>query len=94
MTDPTVLELRLRPRARELLSEYGYPFDDFADQLASAESVKGSCIVTIEPFYFDALLADLVRSAKEIDDAKLLAQIDTLYSDLENQAMRQGYRCL
>lgn len=92
VTEPKILKLRLSARSRELLSEYGYPFEDFGKQLSGAESVKGISTLTIEPFYFDALRGELVRSAKEIEDEELLEEIDALYSELEHQAAQQQYR--
>ena len=92
MKEPETIRLRLSARERQLLSEYGYPFEEFAAQLTNAESAKGRSTLSIDPFYFDSLRADLVRSAKELDDEDLLEEIDILYSDIESQAAQQGYQ--
>jgi hypothetical protein len=65
-----------------------YPFQELEEQLAKYENTTGSGTVTIDSFFFDCLLADLVRSAKELTDARLLHEIDALYSTLESQRTR------
>ena len=92
MTEPTELRLRLSARERDLLSEYGYPFEDFGVQLSEVEGHRGTKTLIIVPFYLGALLADIVHSAKEIDDEELLEELDALYFESEAQSAVQGYR--
>ena len=92
MTAQNELRLRLSRRESELVSEYGYPFDDLSAQHAGLENASGSVTVTMEPFYLDALLADLVRSAKETEDQQLLDELDALFAEIEVHAVGQGYR--
>lgn len=75
---------------RRLLLDYAMPFESVEAQLKALEHQPGKGIVTIEPFDLEHLLADLVYSAKRIRRAALLEQFDELYTDLENQARRQG----
>lgn len=75
---------------RRLLLDYAMPFESVEAQLKALEHQPGKGIVTIEPFDLAHLLADLVYSANRIRRAALLEQFDELYTDLENQARRQG----
>lgn len=85
------LTLRLSADERALLWEYGYPFADLNGQLERLAEVNESCPVTIEPFYLDHLLADLIRSMKTIRHRALLERLDELYIEIESQAAEQGY---
>jgi hypothetical protein len=88
------IKLRLSARERELVFKYGYPFQELKEQLAKYEYTTGSATVTIDSFFLDCLLADLVRSAKQLTDARLLDEIDALYTRLESQAHTRGYRAV
>ncbi|MDQ2694532.1 MAG: hypothetical protein M3Z21_03965 [Pseudomonadota bacterium] len=84
------LRLKLSAADRRLLLTYTYPFDKLLAQLKALDAQPGKVLVTMEVFDLEHLLADLVYSAKRIRRAALLEQIDELYTDLENQARRQG----
>jgi hypothetical protein len=45
-------------------------------------------VVSIDSFYLDHLIANLIRSAKEIGDEALLEELDELLSDLEIEEKR------
>jgi len=92
MSSDNTLRVHLSKRERDLLSEYGYPFEDFGAQLSRVEGTNNSTTLMIDPFYLDALLADVSRSAKEIDDPHLLDELDALCTEIEIQTGAQGYR--
>ena len=91
MTPEPRLTLRLSAEDRALVWEYGYPFADLKAQLERVTAVNKVCSVTIEPFYLDHLLADLIRSMKTIRRRALLERLDELYIEIECQAAEQGY---
>jgi hypothetical protein len=79
----TVIELYLSERDRQLIAKYTWPFEEFQEQLNRLEGQPGMAKATIDPFYLDRLLADIVVSAKKITDESLLDELDALYSELE-----------
>ncbi len=91
MTAEPRLTLRLSAEQRALVWEYGYPFADLKAQLERVAALNEACSVTIEPFYLDHLLADLIRSMKTIRRRALLERLDELYIEIECQAAEQGY---
>ena len=82
--------LVLSTHQRRLLLDYAMPFESVEAQLKALNGQPGEGIVTMEPFDLEHLLADLVYLAKRTRRAALLEQLDELYTDLENQARRQG----
>jgi hypothetical protein len=74
--------VKLTPRELSLLLEYGYPFPEQERRLRVSEAVKGWHRVRIGAYWIELILADLVRSAKEIRNGPLLAELDALYSAL------------
>ncbi len=90
----TEVKLQLTSEDRKLVAEYGYPFEDLANQLRGLEKSERTEEVTTDDFYLGNLLADLVRSMKETDDDVLLQRLDELYYELESQAAGQGVRIL
>ena len=85
------LRLRLTARERELICEFGYPFQDVQEQLDRLAATRAARIVHISSYFFDMLLADLSRSEREVKNRRLLAELDELYAELESQALRQGH---
>lgn len=75
--------VELTPRELELLLEYGYPFPEEQRQLRSSKAVKGWHRVPIGAYWIELMVADLVRSAKEINDEALLEELDAACSALE-----------
>jgi hypothetical protein len=81
----------LSERDRQLIAKYTWPFEDFQEQLNRLEGKSGRVKATIDPFYLDRLLADIVVSAKEITDESLLDELDALYSELEARTVKSAY---
>lgn len=75
--------MELTPRELALLLEYGYPFSDQERKLRGSKAVKGWHGVRIGAYWIELMIADLVRSAKEIDDGALLEELDAVCSALE-----------
>jgi hypothetical protein len=74
----------LTPRELELLLEYGYPFSEQEQQLRGSKPVKGLHRVRIDSYWIEMMVADLVRSAREIRNRALLEELDALCSALEH----------
>src|SRR3984957_10808547 len=79
--DPRTLELTARELG--LLLKYGYPFSDEAQKLRDSKAVKGYHRVPIDAYWIEMMLADIVRSAKEISSPALLEELDALCSLLD-----------
>src|ERR1017187_10323414 len=80
-SDPRTLELT--PRELGLLLKYGYPFPNDAQKLRDSKAVKGYHRVPIDAYWIEMMLADIVRSAKEISSSTLLEELDALCSVLD-----------
>ncbi len=80
-SDPRTLELT--PRELGLLLKYGYPFPNEAQKLRDSKAVKGYHRVSIDAYWIEMMLADIVRSAKTIRSAALLDELDALCSVLD-----------
>jgi hypothetical protein len=80
--DPRTLELTARELG--LLLKYGYPFPDEAQKLRDSKAVKGYHRVSIDAYWIEMMLADIVRSAKTIRSASLLEELDALCSALDS----------
>ena len=85
--DKDLRTVELTPRERELLLEYGYPFPGQEQRLRDSKAVKGIHRVGIGSYWIEMMIADLVRSAKEIPkqvrNRALLEELDALCSALE-----------
>ena len=75
--------MELTTREVSLLLEYGYPFPDAEQKLRASKAVGGIHRVHLGGYWIELMLADLVRSAKEIRSRRLLDELDELYSVLE-----------
>ena len=75
--------LELTPREVKLVIKYGYPFPDDAARLRASPLRNGVHVVTIDPYWVEMWIADIVRSAKEIESDALLAQLDEVCCVLE-----------
>jgi len=76
--------LELTTRELKLLLKYGYPFDEQEKALRASRPVKGCHRVRIGAYWIEMMVADLVRSAKELRSPSLLEEIDALCDALEN----------
>ena len=85
----TKIKLQLSREERELILEYGYPFEVLRGQLNALKDSQLSEEVTTDDFYLGNLLADIVRSMKETEHEDLLERLDALYGELEHQAATQ-----
>lgn len=81
--DKDVRTVELTPRERQLLLEYGYPFAEEEQRLRDSRAVRGIHRVRIGAYWIEMMIADLVRSAKEISEQALLEELDALCSALE-----------
>jgi hypothetical protein len=75
--------VELTTREVSLLLEYGYPFSAEERKLRASKVVDGIHRVRMGSYWIEMMLADLVRSAKEIRSRRLLDELDELYSVLE-----------
>ena len=75
--------LEITSRERDLLLEYGYPFADEEQKLRASRAVKGFHRVRIGAYWIELMVADLIRSAREIRSGALLDELDALCSALE-----------
>jgi hypothetical protein len=79
--------VELTPRELELLLNYGYPFAEQEQALRDSKAVKGVHRVRIGAYWIELMIADLVRSAKEISkqrrNSALLEEFDAVCSALE-----------
>jgi hypothetical protein len=75
--------VELTTRQVSLLIEYGYPFAEQEQRLRSSKAVKGIHRVRIGAYWIELMMADLIRSAREISRRRLLDELDELYSALE-----------
>jgi hypothetical protein len=69
--------LEITPRERDLLLKYGYPFPDEEQKLRDSKAVNGLQGVRIGAYWIELMVADLIRSAREIRNG---AQLDELYA--------------
>ncbi|MCB1806028.1 MAG: hypothetical protein KDJ99_13050 [Candidatus Competibacteraceae bacterium] len=93
MATERTLRLRLSAYERGLIWDYGYPFEDLRRQLQALAENDDEHVVTIDPYYLDHLLADLVRSMKRAN-SRLLDELDELYDNIASQAAEQGHHVL
>ena len=91
--DSNLRTVELTPRERLLLLEYGYPFPEQEETLRASKAVKGYHRVRIDSYWIEMMLADIVRSAKEINNRRLLEELDGLFSALDC-ALANGHRVL
>ena len=92
MTSLREVQLKLSMRERQLLCEYGYPFEELGEQLEMVADVKGAALLTTDDFYLEQLIGNLVISAKETDEPELLCELDALCTELETQAAASAYK--
>lgn len=85
-----ILSLRLKKRERELLLKYGYPFEELQHQLERAAEEHGVLTISIERDDAGRLIADLVYSAKQLTDRRLLEELDALMTKIENRLRFHG----
>jgi hypothetical protein len=81
--DRDLRTVELTPRELGLLLEYGYPFPEQEQRLRDSKAMKGLHRVRIGSYWIELMLADLVRSGREIRNRALLDELDALCSALE-----------
>jgi hypothetical protein len=86
--------LELTTREVKLLLKYGYPFEDEQKTLRASQAVKGYHHVRIGAYWIEMMVADLIRSAKELRAPSLLEEIDALCDALENALTNPSKSCL
>jgi hypothetical protein len=87
--------IELTSRELHLLLEYGYPFEEQAQTLRASKAVRGYHRVRLDSFWIEMLLGDVIRSAREITNRRLLDELDGVCGALEcalNEANRVGLR--
>jgi hypothetical protein len=75
--------IELTTRELHLLLEYGYPFEEQAQTLRASKAVRGFHRVRIDSFWIEMMLADVIRSAREISNRRLLDELDGVCGALE-----------
>jgi succinate dehydrogenase/fumarate reductase flavoprotein subunit len=73
----------LTAREVRLLLKYGYPFPEDEEKLRASRAVGGYHRVRIGAYWIEMMIADLVRSAKEIRSSALLEELEALCSALQ-----------
>ena len=84
--------VELTPREVKLVIKCGYPFPDDAARLRESPTRNGVHVVTINPYWVEMWIADVVRSAKTIESAALLAELDEVCRVLEAACERRTPR--
>ena len=84
------IRFSLSAKERELILKHGYPFDEFEAELKSAAGNADSVIFELEPFYFEHLIGEVVRSANHAKSARLEAELSDLFEYLEVEARDHG----
>ena len=75
--------IELTSRELGLLLEYGYPFEEQEQILRASRAVRGFHRVRIDSFWIEMMLADIIRSAREIANRRLLDELDGVCGALE-----------
>jgi hypothetical protein len=75
--------IELTSRELDLLLEYGYPFEEQEQTLRASRAVRGFHRVRIDSFWIEMMLADVIRSAREITNRRLLDELDGVCGALE-----------
>lgn len=81
--DQDLRTVELTKRELTLLLKYGYPWPDVAERLRDSNAIGGYHRVPIDAYWIEMMLADLVRSAREISRNSLLEELDALCSVLD-----------
>ena len=87
--------IELTSRELHLLLEYGYPFEEQAQILQASKAVRGFHRVRLDSFWIEMLLGDVIRSAREITNRRLLDELDGVCGALEcalSETRRVGLR--
>lgn len=75
--------IELTARELDLLLEYGYPFEEQEQTLRASRAVRGFHRVRIDSFWIEMLLGDVIRSAREITNRRLLDELEGVCGALE-----------
>ncbi len=81
--DRNLRTVELTNRECMLLLKYGYPWPEVAERVRDSKAARGYHRVPIDAYWIEMMLADIVRSAKEINSPTLLEELDTLCSVLD-----------
>ena len=87
--------IELTSRELRLLLEYGYPFEEQEQTLRASKAVRGFHRVRIDSYWIEILLGDVIRSAREITNRRLLDELDGVCGALEwalSEVHRVGLR--
>lgn len=88
MTTDTI-DVEIDQREASLILEYGYPFEPEKEKLKKIVSSGGWHIFSVDKFYLEAIIGDLCRSLRQVDDRELMEELDALCDILE-MAMKDG----
>lgn len=72
--------------------KYGYVNPEVESQVEALKSKRTEAYVEVDRYDVGMILADIVRSAREVRSESLLEELDALYSNIEIQARQQGIR--
>lgn len=81
--------VELTPREVRLLLKYGYPWLEDEKKLRNSRAVAGVHRVRIDAYWIEMMIADVIRSAREIRSGALLEELDRLCYALE-YALKNG----
>ncbi len=87
--------IELTSRELHLLLEYSCPFEEQEQVLRASKAVRGYHRVRLDSFWIEMLLGDVIRSAREITNRRLLDELDGVCGALEwalDEAHRVGLR--
>jgi len=84
--------VELTPREARVLLQYGYPFAEQEQKLRDSKAAKGCHRVPTDAYWIEMMLADLVRSAREIRSRALLEELDELTTASARRSPAQSKR--
>ena len=80
-----VLTIKLTSRERELILEYGYPFEGIEHQLRDSCHKRGRVEVRDTAYWWEQVVGNLSISVNEdVEDEDLLEELDELCDTIES----------
>ena len=77
--------VKLSARERQLIRQYGYPFEKLSAELARLEGDRRDRLVAIDGFELGQLIGDLSCSTNRARKRELVEQLDALCELLERE---------
>jgi len=82
---PPTVKLSLSRSDRELIRQYGYPFQGIEDAIDAVPESVDVADVVCDPFEVELLCNDLVRSINDCTDDDLQEEINELFEYIESE---------